>query len=64
MDLFEDIRAMLGCEYISDIVSSIYIDRARKLMETIDLTKYSERDIADMEEYLYGKKRRMEMPEV
>ena len=64
MDLFEDIRAMLGCESISDIVSSIYIDRARKLMETIDLTKYSERDIADMEEYLYGKKRRMEMPEV
>lgn len=54
MDLFEDIKTKLGCNYISDICSGNYIEIAKKVVANADLKQYSAHDLADMAEYLYG----------
>ena len=50
MDLFETVHDKLGCEYISDMRS------CRALLSTLGLEAYTARELADMAEYLYGKK--------
>lgn len=55
MDLFEEIREALGCEYISDIRIGTALRDARRIVAQKDLTAYSVRELADISEYLYGK---------
>lgn len=57
MDLFETVRDKLGCEYISDMRSCrAFLTDAKKVVASLDLEAYTARELADMAEYLYGKK--------
>ena len=57
MDLFETVRDKLGCEYISDMRSCrALLNDAKKVVASLDLEAYTARELADMAEYLYGKK--------
>lgn len=57
MDLFETVRDKLGCEYISDMRSCrALLTDAKKVVASLDLEAYTARELADMAEYLYGKK--------
>ena len=56
-DLFEDLKAKLGCEYISDLRYDPWIKQARKEIIKLDLSKYSLFELADAAEYLYFEKR-------
>lgn len=57
MDLFETVRDKLGCEYISDMRSCrALLADAKKVIVSLDLEAYTARELADMAEYLYGKK--------
>mgnify|MGYP004632103397 FL=1 len=57
MDLFETVRDKLGCEYISDMRSCrALLADAKKVVASLDLEAYTARELADMAEYLYGKK--------
>lgn len=57
MDLFETVRDKLGCEYISDMRSCrALLNDAKKVVANFDLEAYTARELADMAEYLYGKK--------
>ena len=52
MELFENVREILGCEYISDLNAANLLKTTRNM----DLTPYNAYELADMAEYLYGKK--------
>lgn len=52
MDLFEYIRTLLGCEYISDIRLPENRTLARRTFSEMNLSGYSQREINDMKEYL------------
>lgn len=52
MDLFEYIRTLLGCEYISDIRLPENRTLARRTFSEMNLSGYSQREIDDMKEYL------------
>lgn len=52
MDLFEHIRVLLGCEYISDIRQPRNRALARKIFCKMNLSEYTESEIEDMKEYL------------
>lgn len=57
MDLLETVHDKLGCEYISDMRSCrALLTDAKKVVSTLDLEAYTARELADMAEYLYGKK--------
>ena len=57
MDLFEIVRNKLGCEYISDMRSSQSMrKKAKKIVAQLDLEPYTSHELADMVEYLYGKR--------
>lgn len=57
MDLFETVRDQLGCEYISDMRSCrALLNDAKKVVASLDLEAYTAWELADMAEYLYGKK--------
>ena len=54
MVLFEKIKDLLGCEYISDIRNDRLRNTTKKIIAKIDLSSYSALELADMAEYLYG----------
>lgn len=54
MDLFEKIKDLLGCEYISDIRNDRLRNTTKNIIAEIDLSSYSALELADMAEYLYG----------
>ena len=57
MDLFETVRDQLGCEYITDMRSCrALLNDAKKVVASLDLEAYTAWELADMAEYLYGKK--------
>ncbi len=60
MDMFEYLRKMLGCEYISDLRYEPYKTRAQRLLATVPLEGYPLEVLSDLAEYLYGSKNRFE----
>ncbi|MCQ4794162.1 hypothetical protein NE604_00690 [Anaerofustis stercorihominis] len=54
-DLFELLRELCGCEYISDLKNAPYLSKAKSLMQTISLEPFSLFQLSDMAEYLYGR---------
>lgn len=57
MDLFETVHDKLGCEYIFDMRSCrALLNDAKKVVASLDLEAYTAWELADMAEYLYGKK--------
>lgn len=52
-DLLEDIRTIIGCEFISDLRYEPFNNRARKLISILDLESYPFADITDAVSYLF-----------
>ena len=56
LDLFEDLKNAVGCEYISHLRLIKYKRKAKKALKKIDLNMYSTYQLTDMADYIYGKK--------
>ena len=54
MDLFEKIRDLLSCRYISDIRCGDNLVSAKKAVALLDLDVYPLSELKDMARYLYG----------
>lgn len=54
MDIFEKIKNVLGCEYISDLRFSPRSSRAKNIIKDLDLDVYSFVELNDLVFYLYG----------
>lgn len=55
-DLFEELRAALGCSYISDLRSPVYLKAAREAVAAMAVAEYPLTALSDMAEYLYAEK--------
>ena len=55
-DIFEDLRDLIGCEYISDLTAR-YNKDARRIAGTMNLERYPLSQLNDLYEYLYGEKK-------
>ena len=55
MDLFEELKSRVGCQYISDLRFGTDNELAKSIMKKIDLADYSLSELNDMAEYLYQK---------
>ncbi len=53
-DLFEDIRVILGLDYISDIRFESNAKRALAALRMVDLSKYPLSELSDMANYVAG----------
>lgn len=51
-DLLEFIQYIIGCDYISDLRTEDYNEKAKRLLEKLDHSKYSLSAIEDAIEYL------------
>ena len=56
LDLFEFLKYVLDCDYISDLRTEPYNNRARLILDRLDLTSYSQHVIKDITEYINNKK--------
>lgn len=52
MNLLSFVAYILGCYYISDLHKDPYNNRAKLLLENLDLSKWSNIEINDITEYL------------
>ena len=55
MDLFEELKSRIGCQYISDLRFGTYNELAKSIMRKINVDDYSLSELNDMAEYLYQK---------
>ena len=53
-DLFEELRELVGCTYISDLRYSPWREQARMTIARMELSEYSLTALCDIAEYLYG----------
>lgn len=56
IDLFEEIKCDLRCEYISDIRYEPFLSLAKNIMKHKKFDKYPLSMLSDIAEYLYGNK--------
>lgn len=55
MDIFDELKEKIGCRYISDMCYDEAANNMAKMyFGQMDITKYSEKEIKDLREYLYG----------
>lgn len=54
MDLFEKVRDLMPCEYISDIPIGANRKAARQVVASLNLYEYPLSELQDMAQYLYG----------
>ncbi len=54
MDVFEDLKELLGCYYISDMARQ-YNKEARNVVKGMDLRQYPLSQLRDLYSYLYKK---------
>ena len=55
MDLFEELKNEIGCEYISDLRFGANNQLAKAIMRNINVNDYTLAELNDMAEYLYQK---------
>ena len=55
MDLFEELKSRIGCQYISDLRFGTDNELAKSMMGKINVADYSLSELNDMAEYLYQK---------
>ena len=53
-DLFEELKWIVRCAYISDLRYSPWLDQARQVIAAMDLREFSLFALNDAAEYLYG----------
>lgn len=54
-DIFETLKNILGCEYISDMKFEPYRTKAKETLKSMDLSILSFSDLKDIAQYLYEK---------
>lgn len=52
--LFEKLKDILGCEYLSNIRNKYTLNTAKNAASELELSPYSAFELADLAEYLYG----------
>lgn len=52
-DIFEDLKTKVGCEYISDLKTEFFRERAKALVAALELEAYPLHTLSDMAGYLY-----------
>jgi len=55
-DIFEELKGIVHCEYISDLRYSPWLEQARMAIAAMDLSEFSLFVLNDAAEYLYGEK--------
>lgn len=55
MDLFEELKSRIGCQYISDLRFGTDNELAKSIMRKINVADYSLSELNDMAKYLYQK---------
>lgn len=55
-DIFEDLKSVVGCVYISDMRHEPFAGAARAAVFALRLEKYRLKQLEDLSEYLYGEK--------
>ena len=61
MDIFNELKEKIGCRYISDMrYDKAANNMAKMYFGQMDITKYSEKEIKDLREYIYGDKTYMQ----
>ena len=56
-DLFEELKQIVRCGYISDLRYSPWKEKGREAIARMNLSEYSMFTLEDAAEYLYGEKR-------
>ncbi len=51
-DLFEFLKYILGCTYISDLRTKPYNDRAKSILKLLNLNKYPLNQVEEAFEYI------------
>lgn len=54
MDIFDFLKHILGCTYISDLRTEPYNTKAKLILERLDLKKYPNNQVIDIFGYIYG----------
>lgn len=54
-DIFETLKNILGCEYISDMKFEPYRTKAKEALKSMELSILSLSDLKDIAQYLYEK---------
>lgn len=54
MDIFEDLKERIGCDYISDLTFEPYKSKAKKRILEMPMETYPPEMLSDMAAYLYG----------
>ena len=55
-DLFEELKRIVRCEYISDLRYSPWKEKGREAIVRMNLSEYTMFALEDAAEYLYGEK--------
>ena len=55
-NLFEEMALSLGCEYISDMRFAPFASAAKRAAAKLNFSDYKLTELAELYEYLYGKK--------
>lgn len=50
--MFETLKSMVGCMYISDLKFGVYNERAKELFKTLDISKFNTKEFEDVRKYI------------
>ena len=53
LDLFEFLKYVLGCTYVSDLKTEPYNTRAKLILKLINTNRYSDKQVEDIVNYIY-----------
>ena len=53
VDVLEFLKQALYCDYISDLRREPYNSKAKALLKHIDLSRYPDNQVRDIQQYLY-----------
>lgn len=51
-DIFEDLRKLVYCDYISDLRIMPYRNRALGILGSLNVKQYPKKQLADLQEYI------------
>lgn len=52
MGIFETLKSMVGCMYISDLKFGVYNEIAKDLFKTLDISKFNPKEFENVRQYI------------
>jgi hypothetical protein len=52
MGIFETLKSMVGCMYISDLRFGVYNEIAKDLFKTFDISKFNTKEFEEVRQYI------------